>query len=73
MAGANMEDRRRLTARQTQAGAAATIISSAITLPIITGLLRNSGESAGYTITTVLYITGFFYLLYMVYPTGQPF
>ena len=60
MAGANMEDRRRLTARQTQAGAAATIISSAITLPIITWFAPKFGESAGYTITTVLYITGFF-------------
>ncbi len=60
MAGANMENRRRLTARQTQAGAAATIISSAITLPIITWLTPRFGGSAGYTITTVLYISGFF-------------
>ena len=60
MAGANMEDRRRLTTRQVQVGAATSIIASAITLPIITWFAPYFGESAGYTITTAIYATGFF-------------
>ena len=63
-----MEDRRRLTTRQVQVGAATSIIASAITLPIITWFAPYFGESAGYTITTAIYATGFFICCTYFYP-----
>ena len=60
LAGADMEDRRRLTTRQSQVGAAITIISSAITLPAIKMVENMTGSpTAGYFIVALVFSSMF--------------
>ncbi|MBE6038052.1 MAG: hypothetical protein E7218_02455 [Anaerofustis stercorihominis] len=56
LAGANMEDRRRLTTRQSQVGAAVSIIASAITLPCISFVEGLTGSpTLGYFLVTLAF------------------
>lgn len=56
LAGTNMEDRKKLTARQSQVGAAVSIIGSAIILPIVTFVGKVSGnEAMGYFVTALIF------------------
>ncbi len=56
LAGSDMENRRRLTTRQSQVGAAVTIISSAITLPCITFVENITGSpTMGYFIVALVF------------------
>ena len=56
LAGADMENRKRLTARQTQVGAAVSIITSAVTLPAINLVERLTGsESLGFFMVTFIF------------------
>ena len=60
MAGADMEARKAITARQGQVGAAVSIISSAITLPIVQFVQKITGsETLGYTLAALLFSTSF--------------
>ena len=60
LAGADMTARVRLTARQSQVGAAVSIISSAITLPLVQLIERITGSpSAGYFIAALIFSTLF--------------
>ncbi|MBE6038051.1 MAG: hypothetical protein E7218_02450 [Anaerofustis stercorihominis] len=60
LAGANMEDRRKLTTRQSQVGAAVSIISSAITLPCITFVEKLTGSpTLGYFLVALAFSSGF--------------
>ncbi|MCI8674034.1 MAG: hypothetical protein HFI89_11220 [Lachnospiraceae bacterium] len=59
MCGANMEDRKKVTTRQSQVGAAVSIIGSAIILPVITATGKVFGEAKGYFAATVLFSTFF--------------
>jgi Na+/melibiose symporter-like transporter len=56
LAGADMEARKRLTARQSQVGAAVSIISSAITLPLVQFIEKVTGSpSAGYFLAALIF------------------
>ena len=56
LAGADQEVRKRITARQAQLRAAASIISSAVTLPAVELVQRTTGsESAGYFIVAAVF------------------
>ena len=56
LAGADMTARVRLTARQSQIGAAVSIISSAITLPLVQLIDRITGSpSAGYFVAALIF------------------
>ena len=56
LAGADMEARKRLTARQSQVGAAVSIISSAITLPLVQFIAKVTGSpSAGYFLAALIF------------------
>ena len=60
MAGADMEARKRFTARQSQVGAAVSIISSAITLPLVQLIEKITGSpSAGYFVAALIFSTLF--------------
>ncbi|MBE6038050.1 MAG: hypothetical protein E7218_02445 [Anaerofustis stercorihominis] len=60
LAGANMEDRRKLTTRQSQVSAAVSIISSAITLPSISLVEKLTGSpTLGYFIVAAVFSTSF--------------
>jgi len=60
LAGADMDARRALTARQSQVGAAVSIISSAITLPLIQFIERLTGSpSIGYFLVALIFSTLF--------------
>ncbi len=56
LAGANMEDRRKLTTRQSQVGAGVSIISSLITLPCVQLVAKLTGsDSLGYTLVVMIF------------------
>lgn len=56
LAGADMENRKRLTARQTQVGAATSIITSAVTLPAINLVKSMTGsDSLGFFVVTLVF------------------
>lgn len=56
LAGANMEDRKKLTARQGQVAAGVSIIGSAIILPIVTFVGKVSGNDAlGYFVAAFIF------------------
>jgi len=56
LAGANMENRKKITARQSQVGSAVSIISSAITLPLVTFVQKTTGsDTAGYFLVILLF------------------
>ena len=60
LAGADMDARKRLTARQSQVGAAVSIISSAITLPLVQFIERTTGSpSIGYFVVALIFSTLF--------------
>jgi len=60
LAGGNMEDRKRLTARQSQMVALWNIVSSAITLPIVEWVQKMTGsDTAGYFVAALLFSTCF--------------
>ena len=56
MAGANMEDRKKLTSVQSQVAAAASIISSLVTLPAVNLVQKLTGSpSLGYTVVAAIF------------------
>ena len=55
MGGSSMENRNRLAFRGTQFGAAASILTSLITVPLITGLQPLVGKDYGYMVVAVIY------------------
>ncbi len=56
LAGADQDQRRRLTLRQSQFGAAISIIGSAVTLPLVNFIGRMTGkESMGYFLAALLF------------------
>ena len=56
LAGADMDARKALTARQSQVGAAVSIISSAITLPLVQFIEKITGSpSAGYFLAALIF------------------
>ena len=56
LAGSNMEDRKKLTARQSQVGAAVSIIGSATILPIVSFVQSLTGsDSMGYFVAALLF------------------
>lgn len=60
LAGADMNDRKKLTARQAQYAAATSIIVSAITLPMITFVSDMTGrEALGYFLVSLLFSASF--------------
>lgn len=74
LAGADMEARKKLTARQAQVGAAATIISSAITLPAIQLVERLIGSpSMGYFVVALVFSASFVVVNVIFVKSAQPF
>ena len=74
LAGANMEDRRKLTTRQSQVGAAVTIISSMITLPAINLVTKITGsETLGYTLVVVIFSCVFLVCNVLFIKAATPF
>ena len=58
MAGADMEGRKMITARQAQVGAAASIVSSAVTLPAIHLVEKLTGSpSLGYFVVALIFLS----------------
>lgn len=69
MAGPSMEIRKRLNARQAQIAAAVTIISGAITIPMIQFFATQFGPSNGYAITIIVFGALFLGLsFFMLFP-----
>ncbi|MBE6038207.1 MAG: hypothetical protein E7218_03270 [Anaerofustis stercorihominis] len=74
LAGADMEARKTLTARQAQVGAAVSIISSAITLPCIQFVEKLTGSpSLGYFLVTLVFSLSFVVCNVIFIKEGQPY
>ena len=74
LAGADMTARVRLTARQSQVGAAVSIISSAITLPLVQLMEKITGSpSAGYFIAALIFSSLFAICNSIFAKLAQPF
>ena len=74
LAGANMEDRKKLTARQGQVGAAVSIISSAITLPCVQLVQKLTGsETLGYFVVATVFSTSFVIMNMIFVKKAAPF
>ena len=74
LAGANMEDRKKLTARQGQVGAAVSIISSAITLPCVQLVQKITGsETLGYFLVATLFSGSFVIMNTIFVKQAAPF
>ena len=60
LAGADMEARKKITARQGQVGAAVSIISSATILPIVNFVTKTTGkDTLGYFVAALIFSTSF--------------
>ena len=74
LAGADMEARKKITARQGQVGAAISIISSAITLPCVQLVQKLTGsETLGYFLVPVVFHLGFVVTNIMYVKQAAPF
>ena len=74
MAGADMEDRKRLTTRQSQVAAATGIISSAVTIPAVELVQRVTGSpSLGYTIVAAVFSCCFLVVNLIFVKLAAPF
>ncbi|MBQ0133546.1 MAG: MFS transporter [Clostridiales bacterium] len=74
LAGADQEGRKKITARQAQVGSAVSIISSAITLPLINIVAGKTGnEALGYFIVPLIFSTCFLITNIMYCKQAQPF
>lgn len=72
--GADMELRKKFTARQAQIAAAAGIISSAITLPLVNFVSRVTGqESLGYFVVALIFSSLFVVLNVIYLKQSEPF
>ena len=74
LAGADMEARKALTARQSQVGAAVSIISSAVTLPLVQLIEKITGNpSAGYFLAALAFSLMFLFANLMFIKLAAPF
>jgi len=74
MAGANMEDRKKLTARQGQVGAATSIISSLVTLPAVQLVQKLTGsESLGFFVVAAVFSVSFLIVNLIFVKLAAPF
>jgi Na+/melibiose symporter-like transporter len=74
MAGPSMEIRKRLNARQAQVAAAVTILSGAITIPLIQYFASVLGPANGYAATLVVFGALFLALsLFMLFPVMKKY
>ncbi|WP_193708210.1 MFS transporter [Alkalibaculum sporogenes] len=74
MAGPSMEIRKRMNARQAQVNAAVTIVSGAITIPLIGYFATKFGAANGYAITLILFGALFLVLsLTMLFPVMKKY
>ena len=74
MAGADMEDRKRLTTRQSQVAAATGIISSAVTLPAVELVQSITGSpSLGYTVVAAVFSCCFLVVNLIFVKLAAPF